>query len=219
MNLTAHLNQNTQPEKKAPNRPKIGACLELLERIGRQQNPAFKIDKTARPFYVNLINYFSGAAFVCNNWQNNKEEAGRTNKGLYICGPIGTGKTTALNTLRLFCLGLRRLTGFKLHNCLRVEEAFNTGGFNSLLRYEAGPAAFDDLGAEEEKAVFYGSACNVMQRIIQNRYINFNRKGTKTHFTSNFNLEMFGGRYGARASSRLVEMCNKIYLPGEDRRK
>lgn len=205
-----------QPQTRKPNLEK---CLAHFEALGAEFYKGFKIKPEERAFYENLINYAVGAPFKSANWENSEEEAGDNSKGLFICGGIGAGKTAALNTLRRFCASLRSLkTNFKFYTTADVETSFNKNGFAGLLRFEVGAAAFDDLGAEGLKAYFYKTECAPMQRIIQNRYIQFVRKGTKTHFTSNFNLDLVSKAYGARCASRLQEMTNKIIYVGEDRR-
>jgi len=58
-----------------------------------------------------------------------------------------------------------------------------------------------------------------MQVILMGRYDQFIENGMKTFITTNIYGDEIDKLYGYRVKSRMREMCNDIYYPGEDRRK
>ena len=73
----------------------------------------------------------------------------------------------------------------------------------------------DDLGSEPQEVSYYGNRLNLMEHIVEERYLD--RK--LTHFTSNFNMEQLEQLYGQRVASRLYESCNIVKLVDTDWRR
>jgi len=75
---------------------------------------------------------------------------------------------------------------------------------------------FDDLGSEI-KASNYGKE-DIFSRILELRYNEFIKKGTKTYITSNLSFEDIKERYGVRVYDRCYQMFNQLELNGKSRR-
>ena len=150
------------------------------------------------------------------------------NKGLMLCGGIGTGKTTLMKG---FNKNKRRC--YTVVSCRHIASKYAEMGADVLSEYsgkrytvnsrdtfyqnEIG-FCFDDLGTEESKKN-YGNQANVMADILLNRYDNTNVPWHYTHATTNLTPEEIEEYYGTRVRSRLKEMFNMIAMTGEDRRK
>ena len=82
---------------------------------------------------------------------------------------------------------------------------FYRGNANPVLYHRC----FDDLGDEEAKNN-YGNYREVMKDVIETRYEHFIDYGLLTHFTTNLDMDDIEKRYGSRARSRIMQMCNII---------
>jgi ATPase subunit of ABC transporter with duplicated ATPase domains len=145
-----------------------------------------------------------------------------TNKGIFLHGEIGTGKSTLIKILAEF----QRLygNGFKTVNCASVAAYFASYGIDSLNEHTWNDTwngvhpcerAFDELGKETIPAKHYGNELNVMQHVIQIRY----DLKVKTHITSNMQPGEIETKYGSHIYDRAIEMFNFIELKGESFRK
>lgn len=153
------------------------------------------------------------------------------NKGIYITGPTGVGKTTLLDILNMFCrvnqIPVVRTdeTGknnswiirFQKYSAVEITREYKeTGSIKSFLDI---PFLYiDDLGEEPTKIYNRGNTTNALREIIEYRGDQGNQL---TIFTSNisFTSKDFADLYGDRAQSRLYKMCNLYYLDGSDKRR
>ncbi|MBK8053018.1 MAG: ATPase [Saprospiraceae bacterium] len=140
------------------------------------------------------------------------------NKGLFLSGKTGVGKTVHIKLLRrLMDLNER----FKIKSCQQLSLEYMEQGSNVLMLYGRNYVdyidrntiqqsyCFDDLGAEDE-VKHYGTTTNVLGQIILMRYELFINRKVLTHFTSNLSAPHIEKCYGERVRSRLREMCNWI---------
>lgn len=180
----------------------------------------FIIDDANRNIINLLCQYFTGD-------KEFEKENRKLHKGIMLCGPIGTGKSTLMS---LFSSNQRQC--YKRITCNDIADRYSIDGEEVLqiwcklikvpthqstfFQREIG-ACFEDLGTEEDK-MHFGSSVNVMGQILQNRY---DRKVPYhyTHLTTNLTGDEIENRYGARVRSRCREMFNMLVLGGEDRRK
>jgi len=139
-----------------------------------------------------------------------------TNKGLLITGKCGTGKTLLFNIFKKI-IQHSPLMAFSMTSSNRVVGEYDTKGSQSLKPYMTRKYLFDDFGSEN-KGKHYGKDEEVFTTLLEERYINFQDNGLKTHLTSNLTINQIRQRYGDRVHSRLFEMFNIIVLDGHDRR-
>lgn len=136
-------------------------------------------------------------------------------RSLLIVGPTGTGKTHyAWSVLRAYAqtgfTGWKALTAADLYASLRPRAGRDTDSeFDSLA--EAGVLFVDDLAA----AKLTEWTEEITYRLINRRY----EQCQPCIFTSNVPPQQLLETLGERVASRLTEMCERITLKGEDRRK
>ncbi|MDE5659303.1 MAG: hypothetical protein K2I28_00230 [Muribaculaceae bacterium] len=148
-------------------------------------------------------------------------------RGLWLWGNIGTGKSTMLAIIREFCHQYRGHSHemsrfyprgdklgspywFAINNTSDICSDFATNGYSALNKYVLnGRLALDDLGAEPRLTGNYSSLINVIQEILHRRYdyrrLNF------THVTTNLSPDQIAEAYGERVADRCLEMFNFIH--------
>jgi DNA replication protein DnaC len=180
-------------------------------------NKTFDVDETNKNVIWKLCLYFTG-------------ESGSgldLNKGIYLYGPIGCGKTELMKWFKH-----NQTNSFVIFDVRQISDQYKKEGSDGIYRYKGmiesawmpfGQSlvgiCFDDLGTEVDSK-HYGNEANVMADVFLSRYQNKNLH-SKTHFTTNLNASMLKERYGDRVASRLREMVNIVEFPDVaiDRRK
>lgn len=150
-------------------------------------------------------------------------------RGLWLWGDIGTGKTTMLEIVKEFCKIVRPYDdidgsgylvpySFRISNAIQVCGEFSRFGYDGLETFiQSGRQAFDELGSEAMPTSYFGTVENVFQYLLQRRYDN--RFRSFTHVTTNLTVDEIAERYGARIYDRCKEMFNFIELRGATWRK
>lgn len=145
------------------------------------------------------------------------EKIRETRRGLYIHGPVGTGKTHIAyalnkhwdekggkvifwNTTKLL-RSIKNDFDKKFYDKDREEEKIMSS--RALL-------FLDDMGAEKITEF----AAETFYLIVNHRY----QEKVPVIFTSNLPIADLADRIGDRTASRIVEMCDVVELIGEDRR-
>jgi DNA replication protein DnaC len=145
-------------------------------------------------------------------------------KGILLTGPVGCGKTSLMNIIRLFQKPEERLI---VKSCRDVSFEFIKEGHSIIYKYsrqsinkDASPKTycFDDLGTENNLK-YYGNECNVMAEILLSRYDLFVSRNMITHLTTNLNSTEIEEIYGTRIRSRLREQFNLIAFSTETKDK
>lgn len=153
-------------------------------------------------------------------------------KGIFLFGPVGTGKTTIMTAMNHWVKQRKLNNVFRLVNCRDIQWQFTKSGgevlemygrrsfiydyHKGLLKDKPIIYCFDDFGAEN-RAKHFGNDTNVMEEVLQDRYA----EGIITHITSNLgkNWDKVEEIYGTRIRSRSREMFNLIELEDVDHRK
>lgn len=143
-------------------------------------------------------------------------------KAIGLTGGTGTGKTVTMEILRNFILiddikYIRDGRQVRLkHNIVSTKNIvgdYMNNGYIAVEKYSSmANLCIDDMGSEVTKAKHFGTELNVIEEIIENRYM----KNMLTHFTANYSLEDIGEFYGDRVYSRLKHSCNIIMLNDKD---
>lgn len=179
------------------------------------------LDKFIAPAYDALMEYFThNPEFL------NRNKSYSFDKGLFLFGNIGCGKTLMM---KMFSKNLK--ANYKVINCRHIASDFAMSGDESLSKYvEIQPAnfynkkpsllgvCFDDIGTEPDKK-YFGMDVNVILEVMLRRY----DRGDffRTHATTNLTPDEIKTRYGERLISRFREMFNLITFHADsiDKRK
>lgn len=178
----------------------------------REAEPDFVVDDILKPVMRALALYFA------NDPRFEEEGNGKLEKGIFLSGNVGTGKTLLMQAFRL-----NQKASYSLLSCIDISVRYMTEGLENFYRYFGEPDqsrgnCFDDFGSESISVKYMGNELNCMEQIILSRYykkIPFHF----SHFTSNLDADAVERLYGLRIRSRLREMCNFIVIDGNDRRK
>ncbi|WP_329424043.1 ATP-binding protein [Streptomyces sp. NBC_01268] len=140
----------------------------------------------------------------------------RRGRSLLLLGPTGVGKThQAYGTLRALAVtGITATwtatSSADLYAALRPRTGIDAE--TEFRRYAHTPLLLvDDLGAA--KATEWTEEINF--RLVNHRYEN----QLPTLFTSNVLPKQLADRLGDRVASRLTEMCDRVVITGQDRRR
>lgn len=188
------------------NYPEITNWLETKgkEMYGSQ----FKIIETDHLVMHKLIAYFLRDEATCMQYNID------LNKGILLSGPIGCGKTSIMNIMKMATASENK---FILKPCRDISFEFIQDGYDVIHRYSKGRLyqsepktyCFDDLGLENNLK-YFGNECNVMAEIMLCRYDLFISKSIKTHITTNLSANEIETNYGNRVRSRMRSMLNLI---------
>lgn len=202
-------------------------ALKVVEAIGKERNPKFRIDTENRFVYENLIRWVHGDPdFKCIDPFTRQIIPGRLDKGIYLSGNTGSGKSWAIEIMSAYCTiddvkfgvsGTKKLLQWPSIRTDTICEDYTTTGI--IEKYKKMPIiGIQDLGAEPPESLFMGNRQNVLQQILEYRG---DQTNVLTLITSNLpiNHEALTRRYQDRVASRLNEMCNYFELTGADRRK
>ena len=188
----------------------------------------FSVEASNKLIIAALLAYFSKNSKEC------QKRGISLQKGLFLSGPVGCGKTSLMRWFgraqprpRFLLVSSRKIARQFLEDGYAVIDKYGYKsfrakhtGFGSQLQYDQPITyCFDDLGLEPGHRRF-GNDCNVMAEIILDRYDQMNQYGMLTHMTSNLNAEELEDHYGQRVRSRFKEMFNLISFPPDapDRR-
>lgn len=166
------------------------------------------VDEDNRKIVVNLCYYFA----------NDSKFEGDLNKGLFLYGPVGVGKTSIMK----FFIKNQRYS-YRMESCRDVESNFAATGEDYIKRCSGNldvainsdpfghkqiGFCFDDLGTESN-GKFYGKEKNVMTEILLNRY-DSGLPFISTHVTTNLTADNIKQQYGSRVTDRIRQMFNVI---------
>lgn len=211
----------------------LNLAMQVVEAIGKSRNPNFVIDDENRFTYENLVRWVHGDnAMMCLDPETKQPVPGRLDKGIYIAGNTGTGKSWALEIMSVYTTIDKIQIGFgKDYNgkdilgCLHwanvrtdtmCEEFSREGTYDKYKQWKC--LGIQDLGAEPVESLYMGNRVDVLRMILEYRG---DRTDRVTLVTSNLpiNHQKLIDRYGDRVASRLTEMCNYFEIKGADRRK
>lgn len=194
--------------------------LDLLLGVGHSMDARFIIDESNELFYFNMLDYFKGIPGAYD-----------INKGLLICGDIGTGKTFAMKLFQKINRTFEIVTTRHIIRDYFAEkipsQIIDKYGRKCCLINHAGvmdktkprTVCFDDFGLESVSVKNYGNEQNILEEIMLDRYDMALSCGMKTYITTNLDIKLIEQNYGARVRDRFRETMNYITLTGKTKRK
>lgn len=128
--------------------------------------------------------------------------------GLFLHGPVGTGKTMFFRSLRNFCGD--EIYIFSMHRILGMSESDIRDMMDDIADREV---VLDDIGAEPTFNN-YGVKFDILAYLIDRRM----ESPERTHFTTNLKKTEIKARYGIRIIDRITEMCKSVEFTGASNR-
>jgi DNA replication protein DnaC len=193
----------------------------ILQKIAKKKIDNFILDTYNETIYEVLLIYFL----------NKKNELYDLNKGLFIGGEVGTGKTIMLQIFKLFCQ-LIKANNFRIVSTREIISKYQKEGYAGIEQFSYNgrknefdvsvnkpiEICLDDIGNEIINVKHYGTEIDVIRELLEDRYDIMINYGKRLHITGNFTLQDISEKYGERLKSRFKEMFNYFELRGKDRR-
>lgn len=213
--------------REKPREYSLEDAIAEVEEIGKVRDPDFCIDDFNRDAYVSMIQWIhNDPAMICMNPEDGSPKPGDLNRGIYIAGGPGSGKSWLLDVMTVYTgtLGFRvDFNGYVRHlkwSNIRTSKVcdnfLRTGDLSAYKDVDI--IGFQDLGSEHLETLYMGTRVEVMREILESR----GDDETKlVMITSNLKIadDQLVKMYGQRVGSRLRSMCNYIELTGPDRRR
>lgn len=163
---------------------------------------------------------------------NSQGESFSLQKGIFMFGPPGVGKTLLMEMFRfnprvsynvIQCSKLAMMVSREGDALLNpVCKQYKNGSLFPAVSFtkpqEITGLCFNDLGTEQSPVNYYGNKINVMEQIILNTYDN-KVPFWQRFITTNLTSEQLKELYGVRVTDRIRQMFNIIDLKGESLRK
>ncbi len=140
-------------------------------------------------------------------------------KGLFITGNIGVGKTYKMKSLKTQETSPNRyLTSDQI-----VDIAMSEGltAIKNLARVNV--VFIDDIGHEPAQVNHFGTVFKPIEEFLKARYVfttdECNKHyGCRTYVTTNLNVQDIKSRYGDYIFDRILQMCDIEIMKGESKR-
>jgi len=189
-------------------------------------NKLIKSIKQVCPEYV-VDNYNKNGLMAMTVWASrisyNGFENIDFNKGLFIYGEKGTGKSKAMEGLRNALKGTKNR--FKLSKAEDISDTAAQGEdlsfyIEKTYNYSRSPynLCIDDLGFERTIVKYFGNEICPCAYVLAKRYDMFEKHNEITHITTNLSGDQIEAIYGDRIRDRLRRMFNVITFYGPSRR-
>tara|TARA_R110002126_G_scaffold139672_2_gene284436 strand:+ start:306 stop:1253 length:948 start_codon:yes stop_codon:yes gene_type:complete len=192
---------------------KIAFAKKYLLPLFAAKNQAFQFDSKNKEVIDQLFKYFI---------QDPKCKLD-LHKGIFICGSVGTGKSSLMKAFARFTKDNNFENSFDVVCMRQVNMQVDASGLSSLKQYCSGNRLFDDIALRQKKINSFGTQIMPSDEIIQLMYQRFTKLIPRpTHFSSNvdfWNNKELSKIYDERSIDRLFEMCNVVYLGGSSRRR
>ncbi len=149
------------------------------------------------------------------------------NKGLWIEGSLGIGKSLTMRIFSDFCRIVSKITNFTFvsKNASQITDIYKENGNLDAFTWNKNgfykkpiPLHIDELGREERPVDYYGTKLNVCQRILEDRYEIWQRFGVPTFITTNLQKDEVISFYESHIQDRVRHMCNVITWKSKNRR-
>lgn len=200
--------------------------LTVIKAIGKARSQAFTIDEHCRFAYENIVKWCIGDnTAMAQDTTTKKPIAANMEKGWWIAGNTGSGKSWCLEIITAYCHAMRFQVDFGdskgnlTWRNVRADDLVNqymADGTMECRSYHI--LGIQDVGTEQQETVYMGNRMPLIRSFLEYRG---DRHDQITMVTSNLPIEhpKITELYGDRVASRLNEMFNYVEIRGIDRRK
>jgi len=200
--------RSTRPEKIAYEAAKRAVWKILCER-GEQLNRVFTFTDEQKPIVANLIRYFI----------NDPECPYDLQKGIYLYGVRGTGKTEIMQALSRFTKENELAKAFEMANMATIYAGARANkNSDPVMPQTCLDRCFDEIGIEVGPVICYGDPLDINENIIYQRYERNRRFGQLTHFISNNDSSVTASLLSDRIVDRMRDLVQSVFYPGESHR-
>jgi DNA replication protein DnaC len=204
-----------RPQKKADQAMPFEMAKNLVTDIAIMTLKQRKI----KPFFTNFDKWIFTQA--TKYFINDSSCEWDLQKGLFIWGDVGCGKTFLMEVMKVFVDAANiENRKFSFATCPKIaDDVQATNSVQTLFKYYDDGFCFDDLGDEPTQMKSYGNEVLVMVRILTERYRRGVNSSRETHVTSNNDFDELENMYGTRVADRCKEMFNVIFYDGKSKRQ
>lgn len=203
-------------QQESLNNATMSGRQKIIE-IGKTFRPDFELSNYNVGNYEKLYYYFTKNKEKC-------EELGISlNKGLWIYGDVGAGKSLAMKVFQEFCFYTQHINNkFRIYPYSKVEADYGKNknefieAYGSLANYDI---CFDEF-LTRSIINDYGVKRNLIEMILHERYESFTNKGHITHIITNIIPDYIAENelLDLRILDRCSEMFNTILWKGKSLR-
>lgn len=199
---------------------------DAIMQVGEKLFPGFSIaDEDRRRIYEKIFYLFADSDKVAGFGL-------RKEKGIFLVGDIGVGKTVLMKTMQVLFRETERK--FRWVNCLAFKDMLEEGMTAAEIKTMYGRSFkcdlyIDDLGLGKSDYNKYGNVTNIISEIIFERDELYVSENFRTHLSSNIpttvsssvlpEVKSIERMYGDRILDRIKQMCNLIQWTGKSLRK
>lgn len=141
-------------------------------------------------------------------------------KGIYLWGNYGSGKTMLMKAFRLVLNQMHRKVEiphrvFKIAYCKDIIRDRRDNPRLDMSGYFSGVYCLDDIGFGAQEIKSYGNVINPVEEILHERHKRLLDHGAVTIATSNLKFEEAQQLFDARVADRMYELFFPIQLKGK----
>jgi hypothetical protein len=138
-------------------------------------------------------------------------------KGLFVFGPSGTGKTELMTAVGKFAQQQKLSKAFTFVSMLDVySDAKTDSGSLDLHTYH--DRAFDEFGKETGTIINYGNLIDPNEKVLEARYRKSKGVGQITHLITNATPGEVKTMFTPALTDRIKSMCSPVLFGGESMR-
>lgn len=205
------------PEKNKITRLAAELTPEMKHRFvesARKICPSFQVTDNIKPVLNDICRYFIGL-----------EGTLSTNKGVYLYGDYGVGKTTTMLSVRRWLSDCFRFNpnGFQFTSLEEILDHYKregnldifTSNYPEYGRFNPRHLLINEFGKDLHDKVYGVDSSRIIDSLMMMRYDIFQQHGKVTHVTSNYPPQSSDGAI----LDRYIEMFNVVPIGGTSLRK
>ena len=192
-----------------------------------EYSQGFELTPEVRDAMGLMLRYFTGSNVFIEKYNEIYDtDSASLSKGLMIVGIPGVGKSVLFKIFKEYTANGIKKNSFKFTTSSEIMKAVDTHGVEEIDKYVINPNLnkpfplyIDDIAGNNEDVNSFGTKFNVMEQLITDRYVHFQRIGVLTHVSTNLLPTQMSKIYDARIIDRMREMFNVIEIKGKSFRK